>query len=66
MMATETAILRVKAEDEANELRRAIVHVCASVKRMRNVPGFYDKGHDRINGLLDELDRVTALDAAGR
>jgi len=55
-----SAVTTIRVTDQTSraEIEEAIVNVLASMRRLPGVEGYRARGHERINALLDELDRL--------
>lgn len=50
--------IRITDDTTRVEIEEAIANVLASMRRLPGVPGYIDRGHARINALLDDWERA--------
>lgn len=51
-------MLRITDDSTRAEIEQAITQVLANMRRLPKVESYWDRGHARINALLDELDSL--------
>ena len=49
-------VIRVTDDSTRADIEQAITQVLANMRRLPKVESYWDRGHQRINALLDELD----------
>lgn len=52
--------IRITDDTTRAEIEEAIANVLASMRRLPGVPGYVDRGHARINALLDDWELARA------